>query len=146
MRVNFVDGNGGGEMLRIIGSEGVIEVGWGEVKLIRNKIPKNPGYGGWDSFETFSTAQQKDFERWYSDTYKQEAEIKPEIINFRAPEDYNTNLDHHLAWYAGIRDGKSIVEDALFGMRAAGPALMANKSFFEKRVIEWNPETATLIN
>ena len=146
MRVNFVDGNGGGEMLRIIGSEGVIEVGWGEVKLIRNRIPKNPGYGGWDSFETFSTAQQKDFERWYSDTYKQEDEIKPEVINYKAPENYNTNLDHHLAWYAGIRDGKAIVEDALFGMRAAGPALMANKSFFEKRVIEWDPETATLIN
>jgi hypothetical protein len=31
-------------------------------------------------------------------------------------------------------------------MRAGGPALASNKSFFEKRIIEWDPETATVKN
>ncbi len=146
MRVNFVDGNGGGEMLRLVGSEGVIEVGWGHVKVTRNKITRNPGYGGWDSFETFSNIQQKEFEKWYKSTYPEEKEVPQEVIEWRAPENYNTNVDHHLAWYAGIREGKPIVEDALFGMRAAGPALLANKSYFEKRIINWDPEKAVVRN
>jgi hypothetical protein len=65
-------------------------------------------------------------------------------IEYQAPRGYNTNLDHHLNFYAGIREGKPIVEDALFGMRAAGPAILANKSYFEQRIVNWNPETATL--
>jgi len=144
MRVNFVDGNGGGEMLRLVGSEGVIEVGWGHVKVTQNKIAKNPGYGGWDSFETFSNLQQKEYEKWYKATYPEEKEQPQGVIEWKAPENYNTNVDHHLAWYAGIREGKPIVEDALFGMRAAGPALLANKSLFEKRIIDWDPDAAKL--
>ena len=146
MRVNFVDGNGGGEMLRLVGSEGVIEVGWGHVKVTRNKISKNPGYGGWDSFDTFSSIQQKDYEKWYKSTWPEEKEQPQEVIEWKAPADYNTNVDHHLAWYAGIREGRPIKEDALFGMRAAGPALLANKSYFEKRIIDWDPVKAIVRN
>ena len=144
MRVNFVDGKGGGEMLRIVGTEGVIEMDWNQVTLKRNRLSAAPGYGGWDSFETFSSGQQKEYEAWYKQNYPQEKELPQETITWSAPEDYNTNVDHHLAWYAGIRDGKPIVEDALFGMRAAGPALLANKSIMEKKIIHWDPAGAKL--
>ena len=33
------------------------------------------------------------------------------------------------------------MEDATFGFRAAGPALLSNVSFFEQRMCEWNPES-----
>ena len=36
---------------------------------------------------------------------------------------------------------KRPVEDATFGFRAAGPALLANVSYFEKRVCRWNAQT-----
>lgn len=144
MRVNFVDGNGGGEMLRIIGTEGIIEMDWNQVILKRNRLSSSPGYGGWDSFETFSEKQQKEYVEWYRSKYPEEKEVPQETITWTAPENYNTNVDHHLAWYSGIRDGKKIVEDALFGMRAAGPALLANKSISEKKVINWDPVTARL--
>lgn len=145
MRVNFVDGSEDGEILRLIGSEGAIILGWNDVKVIRNKITKNPGFGGWDTFNTFSEAQQKEYEKWYKANYP---ETKPEVIEpdmeFKAPKGYSANLDHHLNFYAGIREGKAIKEDALFGMRAGGPALLANKSYFEKKVIHWDPEKAVL--
>lgn len=147
MRVNFVDGSEDGENLRLIGTDGMIQLGWGSVKVVRKKIRKEPGYGGWDTFNTFTEAQQKDYEKWYKEKYPAS---KPSIIEpdmeFRAPERYSANLDHHLAFYDGIREGKPIVEDALFGMRAAGPSLAANKSYYEKKIINWDPEKAKLIS
>jgi hypothetical protein len=144
MRVNFVDGGGGGEKLRLVGSEGVITMGWNDVTVSLHKTPGAPGYGGWDSYNTFTVAQQKEYEKWYQAKYpdvkKEEPAPGPQ---FKAPSDYSANVDHHLNFYKGIREKAPIKEDALFGMRAAGPALASNKSIFEKRIVMWNPETAT---
>ena len=61
-RVNFVDGSGGSSKLRLIGSEGVITIGWGEVEVKRRKMASAPGYGGWDSYNSFTEKQQKSYE------------------------------------------------------------------------------------
>ena len=147
MRVNFVDGGGGGERIRLVGSDGIMTLGWSEVKVSLNKTSKIPPYCGWDSFDTFSASQQKEFEKWhkaqYGDVAKEAAKQGPE---FRAPEGYSADVAHHVNFYKGIRDKAPIKEDALFGMRAGGPALASNKSFFEKRIIEWDPGTATAKN
>jgi hypothetical protein len=37
-----------------------------------------------------------------------------------------------------------VIEDATFGFRAAGPALLANVSYFERRAVEWDPTTMAL--
>jgi predicted dehydrogenase len=143
MRVNFVDGKGGGEMLRLVGTDGVLTMGWGSVKVERKKMPKHPGYGGWDSFHTFTEAQQKEYEKWYKAHFPA---TKPELLQpeteFKAPQGYSANYDHHVNFYKGIREKAPIVEDALFSMRAAGPALATNKSVGEKKIIFWDPETA----
>jgi predicted dehydrogenase len=147
MRVNFVDGGGGGERLRLVGSDGVITLSWTDVKVSINKTSKVPGYGGWDSFSTFTAAQQKEYEKWYKAQYKDvPKEAAKPAPGFRAPEGYSADVDHHANFYKGIREKAPIKEDALFGMRAGGPALASNKSFFEKRIIEWDPETATVKN
>lgn len=146
LRVNFEDGSGDGEKLRLIGTDGVITMGWDDVTVTLNKTPKLPGYGGWDSFETFTTAQQKEYEKWYKTKYP---DPQPAMINpgtsYRAPENYSADYDHHISFYKGIRDKAPIKEDALFGMRAAGPALACNKSLFEKKIIQWDPEGAKVI-
>jgi predicted dehydrogenase len=144
MRVNFADGSRSGERLRLIGTDGVITLGWGSVKVERSKTPVHAGYGGWDSFSTFTTAQQKEYEEWYKANHidhRQEM-LQPET-EYKAPEKYSANLDHHLAFYNAVRENKPVVEDALFSMRAAGPALASNKSYFEKKIINWDAETAT---
>ena len=88
-----------------------------------------------------------DYPKWhkaqYGDVAKEAAKQGPE---FRAREGYSADVAHHVNFYKGIRDKAPIKEDALFGMRAGGPALASNKSFFEKRIIEWDPGTATVKN
>ena len=146
MRVNFVDGSHDAEQLRLIGSDGVITLGWTSVKVERHKMVKAPGYGGWDSFSTFTMAQQKEFEKWYKAQYPAEAPTMTEPeLEYKAPKEYSANRDHHMNFYAGIRDGKPIKEDALFSMRAAGPSIAANKSYFERKIINWDPENAKVI-
>jgi predicted dehydrogenase len=146
MRVNFEDGNGGSEMVRLVGTDGVIELGWDYVKLKRNRLSKALSYGGWDSFDTFSSSQQKEFKKWFEANQPPEkTTLDGPTIEYKAPDNYNVNVEHHMNWYAGIREGKPIVEDALFGIRAAGPAILANKSYFEQRVVQWDPERAVLV-
>jgi predicted dehydrogenase len=146
LRVNFADGSKAGERLRIVGTDGVITMGWNEVNVALNKTPKTPGYGDWDSFQTFTAAQQKDYEKWYKANYP---DPQPEMVNpgtsYKAPDTYDANVDHHMNFYKGIREKAPIKEDALFGMRAAGPALACNKSLFEKKIINWDPETAKVV-
>lgn len=146
MRVNFVDGSGGGGLLRLVGTDGVITLGGNSVKVERNKTPKYSGYGNWDSFDTFSSAQQAEFEKWYLANHPKE---KPEMIQpeteFKAPEGYSADLHHHTNFYNGIRENAPIVEDAWFGLRAAGPALASNKSVFEKKIIHWDPKGGKVV-
>jgi predicted dehydrogenase len=147
MRVNFVDGGGGDERLRLVGSDGVITLSWSDVTVSLNKTSKAPGYGGWDSFDTFTVAQQKEYSKWYDAKYGSIAKESPKPgPQFKAPEGYSANTDHHINFYKGIREKAVIKEDALFGMRAAGPALASNKSVYEKKIVLWDPESATVVN
>ena len=58
---------------------------------------------------------------------------------FTLPPEYN-DTDHHLANFINsVRTRTQPVEDAVFGLRAAGPALLCNLSLKEKRAIGWDP-------
>ena len=39
-----------------------------------------------------------------------------------------------------MRSRTPVVEDAVFGYRAAGPAILTNHSYFEQRALGWDPE------
>lgn len=59
MRVNLADGSGNhSNYCRLIGTEGMIDIGWNGLKVTHFKRPEAPGYGGYDSYTSFS-AQQK---------------------------------------------------------------------------------------
>jgi len=59
---------------------------------------------------------------------------------FLAPEDYSDHAAHMGNFFAAVRSRKPVVEDAAFGLRAAGPALLANASHYERKFCGWDPE------
>lgn len=141
LRVNFVAGGGGGSQTRLIGTEGSLELSYNSLTLRRNQLPAAPGYGGWDSFNTFPESTRADFEKWYKATYPP---APPEVVGpnewtYRTPEGYSDHVHHFNNWFTAIRTGGKVVEDGAFGFRAAAPSLLANESYFGKKVMGWDP-------
>jgi len=60
------------------------------------------------------------------------------------PAGYSDHVEHHRNFINAVRSRKPVVEDAVFGFRAAGPALLSNISYFEQRVCNWDPESMTM--
>jgi len=147
LRVNFADGSGGGGRTRITGTEGVLELQGNKFTMKNAKLAKAPGYGGYDSYGTFSAAEQKAFAEWYDKKYTEAERTapKPTEQKFAAPDAYDDRYDHFVNFFESIRTGKKVVEDATFGLRAAGPAVLANLSYEKSKVIHWNPDTMKIV-
>ena len=147
LQVNFISGTGGQEVTRFVGSEGVMDVRGNDITIHHSLMPQAPGFGGYDSLFTFSKAMQQEMQKEYDAkwTEAQRKRPKKDDINFKAPEGYDEHLDHFTNFFDAIRTGKPVVEDATFGFRAAAPALACNKSFFEKKIIHWDPDKMKLV-
>ncbi len=147
LQVNFISGTGGQEVTRIVGSEGVIEVQGNNLTVKHNIMPVAPGFGGYDSLFTFSKAMQEEMQKDYNAKWTDEQKKRPkkEDIVFKAPEGYSDHLDHFTNFFDAIRTGKPVVEDATFGFRAAAPALSCNESYFQKKIIHWDPVNLKLV-
>ena len=66
------------------------------------------------------------------------------IERFDAPKGYNDTYDHFVNFFDSVRTRRQPVENATFGFRAAGAALLANLSLDKGKIAEWNPETMKL--
>lgn len=140
LRANFASGEGESGYTRIIGSDGVIQVNERKVTVKQRKMPVAPGIGGWDSLNTFPEKMQKELMKAHQEKYKaedQRATTKPDIV-FTSPDDYNDHVAHLANFIESVRSGTPVVEDAVFGFRAAAPCLACNDSYFQKKVIRWN--------
>jgi predicted dehydrogenase len=144
LRVNFADGAGESSGFRFVGSEGILTIGHG-VTVTKTPRETEPGY----TIDTFAKATQERFLKEYREKYPEQHAsadaIRPEVEDkFLPPPGYSDHLDHHRNFINAVRTRKPVVEDATFGFRAAGPALLSNVSYFEKRVCVWDPQTMTL--
>jgi predicted dehydrogenase len=140
LRVNFADGSGGSHKIRFVGSEGVLTIGNG-VTLEKRPRAKEPGY----TINTFPEATQEKFLAEYHKKYPlvppTAASIRPQVEEvYQTPRGYNDHRHHHRNFFSAVRNRTAVVEDAVFGCRAAGPALLANRSYFERRACGWDPE------
>lgn len=147
LRVNFISGQGSKGQTKFIGSEGVIDFTGNGFVIRHSKMPKAPGYGGWDSFETYPEAMQKEIASQYDQQYTKDDRTVSQAkdISYQAPEGYSDSVDHFINFFEAMRSGKPVVEDAAFGFRAAAPCLACNDSYFKKRVIEWDPEKMRVV-
>ena len=137
LRVNFADGSGGGSLIRLVGTEGEIQLGWNRLVLKKSRMSDEPGM----SIGDFSQETREEYEKYYREKYPETRAriIEPSEFEYRAPDGYSDSYDHFVNFYRAIREGADILQDGEFGLRAAGPALLANQSLEENRIINWDP-------
>jgi len=56
------------------------------------------------------------------------------------PPGYTEQYAHHANFFEHLRSRQPVIEDPTFGLRAAGPALLSNVSYFTKKTVNWDPE------
>jgi predicted dehydrogenase len=147
LRVNFVSGIGEKGLTRFIGSEGAIEMVDNGFNLTHSIMSKAPGIGGWDAFHTYPSAMQEELMKQYNQKYTGEQQKRPEVapVNYVAPEDYDEHLEHFINFFDGVRENKPLVEGPEFAFRAAAPCLACNDSYFQKKIINWDPVNMKVI-
>jgi predicted dehydrogenase len=124
LKVNFVDGGVTSEWgesgFRFVGSEGLMELDGGAVTVSR----RPPLERDWDREPAKETQLSGSTRHVHS-----------------APDGYDARLDHFRNFFAAVRTRQPVVEDALFGLRAAAPSLLCNLSYEKQRPVGWNAET-----
>ncbi len=136
LRVNFVDGTADSTYLRLVGNEGSMNVEWDRVTLYRNK-----GYAGTDDPLMATKLNQEN-----AVTYQRKKMLPPDTTVYNAEKGYKgAHYDHFHNFFTAIREKKNVIEDALFGYRAAAPALLCNDSYFANRAVVWDPEKLKVV-
>ena len=143
IRLNFEAGGGDGSGFRFIGTEGVLDLAVGGALVLKRK-PKDsePGH----TAGTFSKATGAEIIREYQKKYPVQ---RPSADAMRAnteqrwvlPPGYTEQYAHHENFINAVRSRNPVIEDATFGLRAAGPALLSNVSHFTRKTMLWDPES-----
>jgi predicted dehydrogenase len=141
LRVNFKSGVAEERFgFRFVGSEGVMNTSPAGVTISTTPPEAEPGY----TIDTFPKAVQ---ERFLTDYHKRYPRAHPTADAMRPekeekyvpPEDHDAHREHHGVFLQSVRARKPSIEDGVFGFRAAGPALLSNTAYFEKRICSWDP-------
>jgi predicted dehydrogenase len=148
---DFEDGGGGGTQFRFVGTEGVIDVSFRELTLSRVGIEHATAsqlLKGYNSVKTFSNAQQaalaqKLLAERPDPVAKRPAKPSEKYV---VPKGYDERFDHFVNFFRSVREGKPVYEDAVFGYRAAAPALLCNESYRQKREIDWDPSAMKIVS
>jgi predicted dehydrogenase len=92
LRVNFADGSGGGSGIRLVGSDGVIDIGWNNTTLRKWRQPRLPGM----SIGDLDAGTREEYEAYYAERYPETRAqiIDPDEFVYRAPEGYDDRYDH----------------------------------------------------
>jgi len=143
LRVNFVDGGEESEGFLFTGTEGTMEIAGTTLTVSRTPREKEPGY----SIGTFTNDMQKKFVEQYRAKYPTPNPVADPITTtqkYAAPRGYSDSYDHFHNFFNSVRTRQQPVEDATFGYRAAGAALLSNLSIERNNVVHWNPKTMKL--
>jgi hypothetical protein len=62
-----------------------------------------------------------------------------------APKGYSDHYHHLKNWIDAIRSREPVIEDPVYGFRAAGTALLSNVSYDSGKPAHWDPEGMRLL-
>jgi hypothetical protein len=121
-----------------------MEIAGNSVSISRVPRAKAPGY----TIGTFTEAMQKqileDYRQKYPVTHPT-GEPPVGFEKYQAPAGYSDSYDHFKNFFGAVRSRQPVVEDAVFGFRAAGAALLSNLSFERGAVVKWDPDAMKLV-
>jgi predicted dehydrogenase len=146
LRVNFVDGGAEGEGFTFTGSEGTLEIN--SRGLILNRVPREKGPGF--SIDSFTVDMQKQLRQEYLQKHPADTRQLLNTITdnttetYLLPSGYNDVVDHFRNFFSSVRTRQEPVEDATFGYRAAGAALLCLQSMEKGTAVRWDPEAMKL--
>ncbi len=143
LRVNFVDGGEESEGLIFTGSEGTLEIGWHGLTVTRVPRQTDPGL----TIDTFPEAMQKQITAEHEKKYPPHSGNKTlgGTDTYVTPKGYSDSYDHFNNFFASVRSRQPVIEDAVFGYRAAGAALLSNLSVERGKVVNWDPDEMKLL-
>jgi predicted dehydrogenase len=134
LRCNFVDGTSGSTYLKIVGSKGSMDVKWDEVVVKTNQQVS--------SDDPFMEAQAK----MRGDVPDRKKILPPNEMVYKVEPGYKgSHYDHFGNFFRAIRENGEVVENPVFGFRAAAPALLCNDSYFQDEFIKWDPVNMKLV-
>lgn len=144
-RINFIAGSGAGGGFKLVGTEGEMEIGQNSVSLKRSKLDMVPG--GYSMIAYTEATQQKIREEYAAKNLEPRASsLSTGQTTWQAPEDYKGgHYDHFYNFFQAIRGKGKIIQDPIFGLRAAGAALLANESYYKKQPVDWDPIGMNLV-
>src|SRR5690606_2876047 len=106
-----------------------MDITWDDVYLRRNLVS--------DPIDPFLQEKTKEADKLFGERKKMQP---PKEAHYSAESGYKgAHYDHFVNFFNGVRFGKSVVEDAAFSYRAAAPALLCNDSYFDNKIIHWDP-------
>ena len=118
LRCNFVDGTSGSTYLRLVGNEGSMDVTWHDTHFCL----------AWRDEQKARFGERKQM-------------LPPSESVYKAEEGYwGAHVDHFNNFFAGMRGGDTVIEDSVFGFRAAAPALICNDCLADEKIVRWDPE------
>jgi predicted dehydrogenase len=130
------------EVLRFMGSRGVLELGENELRFTpQTGDDTGPSYYAYGFPEPLRSEY---FNKWH-----QEHDPKPgqepltETVSCRGPS-YDDTRPHLSRFFQAVRSRQGIVQDALFGNHAALACHMANESYFRKTPFTLDPATKSI--
>lgn len=141
LRVNFVNGAAENSGFRFTGSDGILSIGNG-VTLTRTPPEAEPGHTAGGFAKATQQAILDEYRKKYPPRKTGWEAVQPSFDErWTAPRGYSDQADHHANFFDAVRTRKPVVEDAVFGLRAAAPALLSNRSQAEGKIIHWDPQS-----
>lgn len=144
LRVNFADGSGGGYFMRMVGTDGEFLFKGDSLILRRSPMSEVPDM----SINNFDEDVREEYQDYHNEKYPDTGPhiIEPEELVYKTSPGLSRLALHHRTLFNAIREGGEIVQNGAFGLRAAAPALAANKSYFDHKPILWDPEKMKLLS
>jgi hypothetical protein len=133
-----------------VGSDGALQIEGNTVRVTqfqRSTPSLDQLVNGYNSVRTFSEDVQEAFRNSYSaeETAPSVDDMSTES-DFEAPEGYSMRRDHFMNFFDAVRGEKEVFEDAVFGQRAAAPALLCNRSYRNGQRYEWDPDAMEIVS